>query len=391
MKIEQIIILANKYPNQIEKNVNVFTQQLTWCFADMGISCKVICPKPIGYEKMKARLKSFQIEKSENGKIIEIYRPTYLSFGQSNSLFQKQRVSITTNNYISAVDRVLSKFNLKNTVLFAEFICPSSVAASQLGIKYKIPAFMQCGEATYQGDKKYGNEHLSKLLSGLTGAVALSGQNKGFLVDNGLISSDKVLVLPSGYRRDRFFSRNKIIARKKMGLPIDKFIVGFCGSYDERKGVKRLEKAIEQTKDIYFACVGKGPREFCPISKKCLMSKVVNHDELSWFYNSLDIFVMPTYNEGSCTAIVEAIACGLPIISSDRSFNYEICDSTNSLLIEPDDIEALKKSLLLLYNDDELRRKLSHGSYEKSKYLSLDDKVKKMIAFIEYRLSLKKG
>ncbi|MBR3873233.1 MAG: glycosyltransferase [Clostridia bacterium] len=378
-----IIILANKYPNAVEPNVNVFTQQIAWSFADQGCRCIVICPLALNYDKRNKTLPQSETETTEKSNTVQVYRPYYLGLGQESKKLQKFRVAVTTRAYIAAAEKVLRMLNLTDAVLFAEFLCPAGVAASVLGKKYNVRSFMQCGEATYQGDKKYGNQKLrDKLLCHLTGVIALSGQNRDYLVNAGVVPNEKVIILPSGYRRDRIYQRDKLQARKKLGLPEDKFIVGFCGSYDVRKGVLRLEKAVDMIEDpdVCLAAVGRGT--CMPTSPKCVWTGTINHEELAWFYSAVDVFAFPTYNEGCCTAIVEAIACGCPIISSDRPFNYEICNPTNSILIDPDDIEAMKNSILLLKNNPELRQSLSEGSLQMSQSLSLDEKAQRAIEFM---------
>lgn len=279
----------------------------------------------------------------------------------------------------------MKQLKIQNFVFFAEFLCPAGVAASVLGKKLGVPAYMQCGEATYQGDKKYGNQKLrEKLLNGLTGVIALSKQNRDYLVDAQVVAATKIIILPSGFRKDRIYPRDKMEARRRLNLPQEKFIVGFCGSYDDRKGVLRLERAVDLIEDttVCFAACGKGKLE--PTSEKCVFKGPINHSELAWFYSALDVFVFPTYHEGSCTAIVEAIACGCPIISSNRSFNYDICNETNSILIEPDDIEGIKENILKLKDNLCLRKKLSLGSKEMAKSLGLEDKAKRILDFMHY-------
>lgn len=382
----RVIILANKYPNFLEPNINVFTQQITWAFAEQNCECIVICPVAINYSISNIKFPNKRIEITESGRKIQIYHPKYLGLGQNNKWLLKKRVAATTYAYILAADKILKKVISKNCFIFAEFLCPCGVAASILGGKYHIPSYMQCGEATYQGDIRYGNEVLKeKWLHDLSGVIALSTQNKNYLVHAGIIDTDKIIVLPSGYRKDRIYQRDKFAARKRLNLPLNKFIVGFCGSYDDRKGILRLEKAIDeiQDTDIVLAAVGKG--NFEPTSSKCVLKGPVNHVDLAWFYSAIDVFAFPTYHEGCCTAIVEAIACGCPVISSDRPFNYEICDHTNSILIEPDDIGAMKRSILKLKNDEKLRHQLSRGSLRRAKELSLDEKAKKILDFVGSR------
>ena len=379
----RIIILANKYPNRIEPNVNVFTQQIAWSLCDQGVEVIVICPLAINYNSKYMQFKNAREEKTESNKTIKIYHPYYIGFGQNGMTLLKSRVKLTTTLYIMAVDTVLKKIIRPDDVLFAEFLCPAGVAASKLGLKYNVKAYMQCGEATYQGDSRYGNQFLKKALCGLTGIVALSGQNKNYLLDAGIIKAEKIIILPSGYRKNRIYQRDKIKSRDKFSLPRDKFIVGFCGSFDERKGIIRLEKAIDEIedKDVVLAACGKG--KIGPTTKKLVWNGPINHKDLGYFYSALDVFAFPTYNEGCCTAIVEAIACGCPIISSDRSFNYEICDETNSILIDPDDIYAMKDAIIKLKNNPDYCNRLSNGSLVKGEELSLDDKAYRLIQYFK--------
>lgn len=382
MKNKTIIVFANKYPNELEPNVNVFTQQITWSFVDTGVDCIVICPLAINYKLRYLKFKAVREEITESGKIIKVYHPKYIGFGQTGKYFLKLRVRLTQLFYNRAIKKVLKNYIDNDPVIFAEFLCPSGVAAALLGEKYGLRSYMQCGEATYQGNLKYGNLYLRKVLNKLNGVIALSGQNKQFLIDAGVIKSEKIKIMPSGYRKDRIYKRDKIESRKKLGLPLDKFIVGFCGSYDERKGVLRLERAIDKINDdcIVFAAVGKG--KCMPSSKKCVYTGTINHSELAYFYSAIDVFAFPTYNEGCCTAIVEAIACGCPIISSNRSFNYEICKSTNSILIEPDDIEALARNIVLLKLDENKRKRMSENSLIIAKDLSLDMKAQNIVNYV---------
>lgn len=381
--MKNLIILANKYPNLIEPNVNVFTQQVAWALLDNEINITVICPNPLNYCKDNKSLPYYSIESNESGKKLEIYRPRYFGLGQDRNFMQKLCVDITTKMYIKAVDSVLKKMCLDDTVILAEFICPSGVAASLLGKKYNINSYMQVGEATYQGDKKYGNIKLRKKLESLCGVIALSGYIRDYIINANIFEKNKIIIIPSGYRKNRIYKRDKNIARDKFNLPRDKFIVGFCGSFDDRKGILRLEKAIDSIDDqnIVLAACGKG--ELMPTSKKLVWNGPINHEELGWFYSAIDVFAFPTFFEGCCTAIVEAIACGCPIITSDRSFNYEICDKNNSILIEPTDIEAMKNAILEIKNDKNRQEEMSKSSLKKAKNLSLDIKAKKMIDFMK--------
>ena len=378
--IKHICFIINKYPNRVEPNVCVFIQQLVWSIADMGIKCDVIVPMPVNLNREYFSFPASRVENNENGKEITIYHPKYISMGQQGRLAQKARVSFTTMAYEKAVDSVLSEMKVKPDALYAHFICPSGVVAARLGRKYSIPSFMAHGEATYSGDAKYGNKKLAHELRSLAGLVAVSTQNKDYCVNAGLIDERKCGVFPNGYRTERFSQKDKGKAREKFGWDKESFIVGFCGSFDERKGILRLQEAVDSIEGVQFACAGKGKQ--IPTSSKCIFSKPVNNDELAWFYSALDAFCLPTQHEGCCNAIVEAIACGCPIISADKSFNYDICDESNSILVDPNDVAQIKNAIDRLHKEPAVRERLSSGSLKKAERLTLTKRAQSIIRFI---------
>jgi glycosyltransferase involved in cell wall biosynthesis len=108
----------------------------------------------------------------------------------------------------------------------------------------------------------------------------------------------------------------------------------------------------------------------------------VSHDELPVYLNAADVFVLPTLREGCCNAIVEALACGLPVISSDRSFNYDILDETNSILVDPDDVNQIAKAIKLLSEDKNKRDILAKGALDKAMSLSIDQRASNILNFI---------
>ena len=155
---------------------------------------------------------------------------------QKNVFFQKTRIKLTTLFYKNAVERIMKKLKPQgDDIIYSHFICPSGVVAAKLAKKYNLRAYMAHGEAIYSGNRKYGNDYLRKCFSNLSGVIAVSTQNKEFLVNANVIDENKVKVFPNGYREERFYKIDKAEARKKMGFNQKDFIVGFCGSFDDRK------------------------------------------------------------------------------------------------------------------------------------------------------------
>ena len=378
---KKILILANKYPNSIEPTTNMFIQQLAWQFADMGYDCSVTCPMPVNFNIKYFSLPFEEAEQTENGNAVKIYRPKYISMGQSGKIAQKKRVLFTTKTYEIATETVIKKMGELPDFIYSYFLCPTSVVASRLGMKYNIPAFMEHGEALYSGNEKYGNEYLKSELKGLKGVIAVSNQNKHYIVDSGIVDEAITIVYPNCFREERFHKIDMDKAREYMGWDKGKFIVGFAGSFDERKGILRLEEACDQLEDVFFACAGKG--KLLPRSSRCIWAKPVLHKDLPYFYSALNAFVLPTLAEGSCTATAEAIGCGCPILSSNRSFNENLCFPENSIVFDPENVSEIAAAIEKVHTTPGLENTLRMGSLKVAENLKQGNRVKCIAKFME--------
>ena len=141
---------------------------------------------------------------------------------------------------------------IKPDFLYSYFLCPTSVVASRLGKKYNISSFMEHGEGLYLGNEKYGNSKLKKEFKNLTGVIAVSNQNRNYMINSEIVSQDKVIVYPNCYREERFYNINKKEARKHFGFDPDIFIVGYAGSLDDNKGINRIEEAVNKMQDVFL-------------------------------------------------------------------------------------------------------------------------------------------
>ena len=92
--------------------------------------------------------------------------------------------------------------------------------------------------------------------------------------------------------------------------------------------------------------------------------------------------MLPTLAEGCCNAIIEAMACGLPIISSDLQFNDDILNEKNSIRIDSNNIDQIADAIRYLKDNPKVRETMSAASLEKAKELDIKNRAKKIIQFI---------
>jgi glycosyltransferase involved in cell wall biosynthesis len=101
--------------------------------------------------------------------------------------------------------------------------------------------------------------------------------------------------------------------------------------------------------------------------------------------SACDVFVLPTLIEGSCNALVEAMACGLPIVSSTGEFNDDVLDERMSIRIDPLDVAAIRAAIVRLRDDPGLRARMAAEALRRSQLFDVDDRARRMLAFMAER------
>ncbi|WP_180962563.1 glycosyltransferase [Salimicrobium jeotgali] len=381
MKIKKICFLAGIFPTESKPQAAVFYQNLVNEFAKIGIECKVIHPLPVNYEKKPHVFKrDYLVGSSEE---VEIYRPKTITLGAKNIGFDNSAY-YTAQLYTYSAKKLLKNLNWKPDVLYGHFISPAGVMAANLSKETGIPAFIAYGESRPWSINTIGVNRTKKILKNIEGFISVSTKNKKDLMNLGIAEESKVEVFPNAVNNQRFYVRDKFEARKKMGWGDDKFIVAYVGHFNERKGILRLDEALKELPEAYVAYAGQG--ELVPKSPNIIHNGNVTPELMPWFLSAADVFVLPTLNEGSCNAIIEAMSCGLPIISSNREFNRDVLDEENALLVEPESIIEIKKAVQKVMNDGDLRSRLGEKSIETSSKLNIKNRAVNILEWMNRQL-----
>lgn len=387
MRFNNMCIICDGYPIETNES-NTFVKQLVLALSDLGIICSVIAPCSIASKiiNKKELGPKFAIENTQTGKEMYIYRPRYISFS-SNKLFGLNTFILTEFFFSKAVKRVFKKLNNKSDVIYAHFLAPAGLVASTIGIEYKIPTFYANGESKVRILDYFRNSRIERLLNYFSGVISVSTYNKQDLVNQKLINEDKIVILPNGIDNNLFYTRNKEEVRKELGFNSTDFIVAFVGHFSDRKGSERLSKALDLIPSVKSIFIGSGGKP--PTCKGQLFCGKLPHYEVPKYLNTADVFVLPTFAEGCCNAIIEAMACGLPIISSDLSFNDDILTKENSIRIDVNDVQAIKNAIILLRDNSELRVRMSDAAVISASNLNIKKRASNIIEFIDSKISTK--
>ena len=370
-----ILIVSPDYPDNYH-NGAAFVQQLVNEFARIGNNCFVIAPHSITNTKRLSQGRE-QI-KIGNG-TVTIERPNHFSFSTLR-IFGKSISSITRQR---AINKVLRKAMFVPDVVYCHF-WRCGYEGYNYAKKNNLPLFVASGESSIPSieysDKKAFYQYVR-------GVICVSTKNKQESIEKGMTTEQKCIVLPNAINQNLFKRLDKIECRKKLGISENVFVTATLGWFSQRKGQHRVVEAINTLDDDNIKSMFIGGGDEKPEGKHIIFRGQVMHDDVPVYLNAADVYVLPTRAEGCCNSIIEAMACGLPVVSSDLPFNYDICDNSNSILVNPDDVEGIAVAINKMKSNKELRKELAEGAIKTAQNLTIEKRAEKILEFIEKRIN----
>ena len=205
-------------------------------------------------------------------------------------------------------------------------------------------------------------------------------------------AAESIVVIPNGVDLKMFNPANQSLyrdsLRQKHGISRSEPVLMFAGGDWERKGVPYIVEALSllTRSDVKLFIVGSGDEKlYKQLAKpKRLGERIifVSHSSKLWeYYAASDVFVFPTIYEPFGLVIVEAMASGLPVITSRVAGAADIIiDGVNGLLLrEPSDVSGLAAKIALLLSDAELRKSMGERVRETAEKISWDGVAQKTI------------
>jgi len=199
---------------------------------------------------------------------------------------------------------------------------------------------------------------LSRWIFGNSDCVLTLSKQSAREIEKLGIEKKKITVFTYWINLDKFKVKSeKFKIKKKLGWEGKKFVVLFVGRLVEEKGVGELLDAARMwDKDIMLAIAGTGPLEEMineqkSINKNILYLERVDNDKLPDYYYAADLVIVPsTHEEGFGRVILESLACGTPVIGSNRGAIPEAMDETVGEFIKVTPVE-IKKAVEYFYNN----------------------------------------
>lgn len=381
-----ICIIAPRYPYKDNMEF-VFVKKLVDEWAKMGHRCVVITEFPLltFFRKRisyKPRHYTYEVEPQ---KAVEVYNPRSLNFTLTVG-------NVSVGRWLASrlIDRQIKRTGMRFDFIYCHFFS-SALLAYRYCHKNNLPLFVATGESDITMPPKPGRHFTWETFRSTTnGIVAVSTKNKNEATEKGLIDSTKCQVFPNGTDLSIFHPMDKKASREKLGLPQDVFIVSCVGFICERKGQNRLLGAVRKLNNpiIKLLFLGKEATldSFSLEGDEILFKGSVENKEIPYYLCASDVFCLPTRAEGCCNAVIEALACGLPVVSSNLPFNWDVLDDSNSIMVDPNNTEEIAQSIDGLFNNNYLCKRLSEGAMKKATQLGIEHRAGAILKFIETNL-----
>lgn len=226
--------------------------------------------------------------------------------------------------------------------------------------------------------------------------VAVSQNTKNDIERLFDISSEKITVISEAAREQFSVPRNTQRTQQlKQAYDIGQNYLLFIGTLEPRKNLVRLLKAYkllpaQLQKNYQLVIVGRKGWYYkeifseiagTPFEKNVIFTGYVPDQDLPYLLHGATGFVLPSLYEGFGLPILEAFACGTPVITSPNSSLKEIAKK-DCLYFDPYDIHDMKDKLRLFLEDETLRQRLSENLIARSKDFSWQKTAEGMLKVI---------
>ena len=200
--------------------------------------------------------------------------------------------------------------------------------------------------------------------------ICISEVVNGFANKTQRINSKKLITIHNGIDDVcDLTEKSSSDLKKELGIPINHPVICTISHMEEHKGLKYLLEAasllLQSKNDVSFLLVGEGvlKKELKILCADLKIEKNVifagEQSDISEILSLSDIFVLPSLREGLPLTILEAMACGKPVIATNVGGIPEIVkDGENGILVYPKDPETLYMAMNELLGDREKREKM---------------------------------
>jgi glycosyltransferase involved in cell wall biosynthesis len=210
--------------------------------------------------------------------------------------------------------------------------------------------------------------HFPKLIGDSDRIIADSYHTKKDIIRFYRVQEQKISVIHLGASKEYKQLDDRIVYAVKTKYHLNFPFVLFVGTLEPRKNIPTLLKAFsicrKKIPALKLVIVGQKGWKYAEIfstlahlnlENEVIFLQYVPHEDLPAIYNAADLFVYPSLHEGFGLPPLEAMQCGVPVITSNTSSLPEIVGEGGAM-VSPNDVQGLADMMSLMLSDDNLRK-----------------------------------
>ncbi len=247
----------------------------------------------------------------------------------------------------------------KPDLLLSSWAYPEGSAGTRIAGKLGIPAFVKVHGSDINVIARQASirNQIRAWGKQVKGVASVSAALKKKMEAIG-VPRQKIHVIYNGIDHQRFHPLPRKQARASLGIG-DARLMLYVGNLKREKGCIDLVEAFirlaPQHPDLKLFVAGSGAMEDtmaataarAGLENRVILLGKVNHADLNHWYNAANLVCLPSYNEGVPNVLLEAMACGTPVVASNVGGIPEVIAGHTGLLSEAGDLEALAENLNL--------------------------------------------
>ncbi|MGX8694005.1 MAG: glycosyltransferase family 4 protein [Methanobrevibacter sp.] len=249
-------------------------------------------------------------------------------------------------------------------IIHGHYLFPAGAAAVEVGNELGIKTYVTAhGSDMFELYKKqpYMRAPIKKVLKNADGIFAVSNALRHEIIATGVTGiANKTKLSWNSVDIEKFSNKENDSFKREYKLS-DKPIVLFVGNLIKRKNVESLLEAKKiANSDYYLVIVGDGPL-FKKLKKKAEEENIPDviftgsRNDVENIIPSCDVLVLPSFSESFGLVLIEALACGKPVIGSNVGGITEIITKDVGMLVNPNNVSSISGAIDELVNDEDLR------------------------------------
>lgn len=276
-------------------------------------------------------------------------------------------------NAKKALENLLEKEDID--IIHGHYLFPAGAAAVEVGNEHGIKTYVTAhGSDMFEVYKKQPlmRSTIKNVLKRADCVLAVSNALKHEIIATGVTGiSDKTRICWNSVDINKFSLKENNSFKEEYKLT-DKPIVLFVGNIIKRKNVESLIDAKKiANSDYYLVIVGDGPL-FKKLKKKVEDENIRDviftgsRTDVENVIPSCDVLVLPSFSESFGLVLIEALACGKPVIGSNVGGITEIITDDVGLLVDPNKVSTIAQAIDNVINDVEFRLSLASNARDRA-------------------------